>query len=209
MSDFEPANTSGRRIKVVRLLDEYGFDRVGDQMLRRWTAAGEERTSLRDLADYFNRELLRAAMAETGVQPLDGEIENTYRLLTDDDVTQADRTRTQRRLQREGLDVERLRTDFVTYQAIRTYLKEYRDASYASDDRDRTEVEQGNIQRLRGRILRVTDSKLDQLQRSNDIEPSEYRTFVEVNVLCENCGRQYGVDELLERGGCSCGDTGT
>jgi hypothetical protein len=209
MSNPGPADTSDRRLKVVRLIDEYGLDGVGDRMLRRWTATGKERASLRDLADDFNRELLGAAMAEAGVQSLDGEVENTYRLLTDDDVTQADRTRTQRRLERDGVDVERLQRDFVTYQAVRTYLREYRDASYAPDTRDRTEVERENIQRLRGRTLTVTDSKLDQLQQSGDIAPSEYRTFVEINVLCEDCGAQYGVDELLERGGCGCGDADT
>lgn len=205
MNDPGDPDSSGRRIKVVRLLDEYDLEGVGDRMEQLWTATGDERLSLRDLAEYFNRELLRTALAEAGAQPLDGEVENTYRLLTDDDVTDADRTRTKRRLEREGLDVDQLQRDFVTYQAIRTYLKEYRDASAPGDSRDRTTVEQENIQRLRGRVLTVTDSKLDQLGRNGDIELGDHRTFVDINVLCEDCGARYGIDELLDRGGCDCG----
>lgn len=209
MSDFEKTGTPGRRSKVVRLIDEYDLDGVGDQLERRWTAPGDDRMSLRVLADYFNRELLRSVMAEAGLQPLDGEVENTYRLLTDEGVTQADRTRAERRLEREGVDVETLRSDFVSYQAIRTYLKEYRDASYAADTRDRRTAERETAQRLRGRVLTVTDDGLDRLRRNGDIDLGEHRVFVEINVLCEDCGSQYGIEELLDRGGCDCGESGS
>jgi hypothetical protein len=37
---------------------------------------------------------------------------------------------------REGVDVEALLRDFVTYQVIRTYLKEHRQVESATDDRD-------------------------------------------------------------------------
>jgi hypothetical protein len=99
-----------------------------------------------------------------------------------------------------------LQRDFVTYQAIRTYLKDYRDATYKSDDRDRTVVEMENLQRLRGRTLTVTDSILDRLKRNTEFELGEFRVFAEIYVLCEDCGVQYNVEELLERGGCDCGE---
>jgi hypothetical protein len=206
MSDTERPDTAGRQIKVVRLLDEYGLDELGDQMEQRWTATGDERMSLRDLADYFNRELLRTALSEAGAQPLDGEIENIYRLLTADDLTDADGIRAQRRLEREGVDATQLQRDFVTYQAIRTYLKDHRDASYTANTRARTEAEQESIQRLRGRMLTVTDSKLEQLKQNDNLDLGEYRTLVDINVLCEDCDTQYGIDELLDRGGCNCND---
>lgn len=204
MSDAEESDTPGRRNKVARLLDEYDLPSLGDRLEQLWTAPTDERMSLRDLAELFNTELVRATLDDADTQPLDGEVENTYRLLTDDDVTGADRTRTKRRLEREGVDVERLQRDFVTYQAIRSYLTEYRDASYSADTRDRTESERENIQRLRGRLLSVTDSKLDQLEQNGHLTLGESRTFVDINVLCEDCGAQYGIDELLDRGGCDC-----
>lgn len=204
MSGSENSATSGRRIKVVRLLDEYDLQGLGARLEQLWTATGNDRMSLRDLAELFNIELLRAALADVDTQPLDGEIENTYRLLTDDAVTEADRTRTVRQLEREGVDVEQLERDFVTYQAIRTYLTEHRDASYTANTGDRTEVEQESIQRFRGRMLKVIESKLDQLARSEDLTLGEYRTLIDINVLCEDCGAQYGIDELLDRRGCDC-----
>ncbi|WP_255197787.1 rod-determining factor RdfA [Halorarius litoreus] len=201
MSDT--GESSGRRPKVVRLLDEYGLGSLGDELERRWTAEGDDRMSLRALADYFNKQLLATAMAEVGLQPLDGEVDNVYRLLTGD-VSGADRTRTERRLEREGVDVEGLRSDFLTYQAIRTYLKEYRGAEYATDDRERTVVEAENIGRLRGRTAVVVESKIDQLRDAGHLEIGDPQTFVEVRVLCADCGGQYEIDELLDRGHCDC-----
>lgn len=46
----------------------------------------EDRRSLLELAAYFNRAVLEAALEEEAVQVLDGEIKNIYRLLTDDNV---------------------------------------------------------------------------------------------------------------------------
>jgi hypothetical protein len=143
-------------------------------------------------------------MIDAEIQPLDGDVENVYRLLTDDDVSTADRTRAQRRLDREDVDVDQLQQEFVTYQAIRTYLREHRGASYSGETRDRTESEKEHIQRLRGRVQSVTNSKLAQLQRNGDIDLGSFRTLVEVNVLCEDCGTQYAVETLLDNGGCDC-----
>jgi hypothetical protein len=205
-SDGTDRTSSGRRTKVARLLEEYELEGLGAELERRWTADGDERMSLRDLADYFNAEVLEASMADAGMQPLSGEADNVYHLLTGEDVTSADRTRTRRRLEREGVDVDALLSDFVTYQAIRTYLKRDRGAEHTTDDRDRTIVEAENIQRLRGRTVTVTEGKLDQLRRSDEIVLGNARVFVDVNVLCEDCGAQYEVDELLDRGGCDCMD---
>jgi hypothetical protein len=55
---------------------------------------------------------------------LDGEIENTYWLLTNDEVSSAESIRVQRRLGRNGVDVDALENDFLTYQAIWSYLKD-------------------------------------------------------------------------------------
>lgn len=193
-----------RRGKVLRLIEEYGLDGMGDRLERRWTASGDERMSLRDLADEFNRELLQTSMKEAGMQPLDGNVENLYRLLTDDGVSGADRTRAERRLSREGVDVEKLSQEFVTYQAIRTYLTDHRGVSYTADTGSQSESEKERIQRLRGRVRTVTDSKLEQLRQNGDVDLGSFRTLVEVNVLCEDCGTQYDVETLLDEGCCDC-----
>lgn len=189
--------------KVARLIDEHDLTGLGAKLEDRWTATDDRRMSLRDLADYFNRELLAAVLADADAQPLDGEVENTYRVLTDDDVRSASRTRARRRLEREGVDIDDLESSFVTYQAVRSYLTDGRGAEYSPDgasvaDRRRT------IQQLQGRLQSVTESKLDSLA-GEEVTLGEFRTLVNVRVVCEDCGAQYEVSELLDRGGCDCG----
>lgn len=194
---------SGRRSKVARLIDEYDLDGLGEEMTRRWTAE-EDRWSLRDLADHFNQAVLKAAMEAEGGQLLDGEVENTYRLLTDEDVGEADRTRARRQLERDGIEVEDLVDDFVSYQAIRTFLTKHQGAEYTPDETDPLERETTNVQQLRGRVETVTEGKLEQLRDSGELTLGEFRTLVDVRAVCEGCNTQFDVVELLEKGGCNC-----
>ena len=200
------------RTKVGRLIESYdlGVD-YGAELEAAWTDDGTERKSLRDLAEEFNRQLLAAAMSEAGMSTLDGEVDNLFRLLTNDDVTAGARTDARRRLERNGVDVKQLQRDLVTYQAIRSYLQNERGATYeGASDEDRLERTADSIERLRSRLNSVCESNLDQLRETDRISLDEFRLFVSVDVLCEGCGSQYTVAELLERGGCDCaGDDGT
>jgi len=69
----------------VQLLAEYNLSGLGVELEQLWTAE-TDRQSLRELAAYSNQQLLQQRLEEAGVQILDGEVENIYRLLTDDDV---------------------------------------------------------------------------------------------------------------------------
>lgn len=203
--DDETAGNS-MNSKVARLIETYSLDpSVGDELEERWTAVGSERESLRTLADRFNKRLLEAAMTTAGLSTLDGEVSNAYRLLTADDVSSGDRTEVRARLSRGGIDLEQLERDFVTYQAIRSYLTSYRGVQYESrSDTDPIENTVETIQKLQSRLRSVSDTSLEQLRNTDRITVGEQRIIVDVNVLCEDCGTQYELVELLERGGCDC-----
>lgn len=202
-SDESGSTEGGRQSKVNRLIEKYDLTGLGEELEQLWTA-DEDRRSLRDLAAYFNQQLLSRALQEADVQPLDGELQNTYRLLTDDEVSSAETTRIKRRLERDGVDVGMLLSDFVTYQAIRTYLKDHRGAEYTPNETDPLKREQTNIQKLRGRIVSVTEGKLEQLRQSDQFTLGDFRTLADIQVVCEDCNTQFGVMELLDRGGCHC-----
>lgn len=117
-----------------------------------------------------------------------------------------EQTRTQRHLERAGLDVDALQEDFVTYQAVRTYLITERQAEY-HHDAPTPQDEAQNIQQLRGRTVTVTESKLAQLRKRDDLTIGEFRTLVDITVICEDCDQQYEVTNLLETGSCACEET--
>ena len=204
-SDERPFSGRGRRSKIARLIDEYDLEGLGAELEQQWTAE-EDRKSLRELARDFNWQLLEQALEKANVQYLDGEIENTYRLLTDDEVSSAESTRVKRRLERDGVDIDALENDFVSYQAIRSYLKDHRGAEYTPDETDPLEREATNVQKLCGRMATVTGGKLEQLRASDELTLGEFRTLADIRVVCEDCNTQFNVLNLLNRGGCNCTD---
>jgi len=191
--------------KVARLLSEYGLDGLGDELEVRWTGDGVERASLRDLADEFNERLLERALVDAGMSALDSDVSSTYRSLTDDDVSTGVRTDARTRLENNGIDVDELESDFVSYQAIRSYLTEYRDAEYRRlSDEEKIEKDLGSIQRLMTRTLSVTEERIEKLAQTGRIDADDFEVLLDVQVLCGECGRQYSVSEFLDGRGCDC-----
>ena len=193
--------------KVGRLIETYGLDGLDRELAERWTAPEGDRSSLRELADVFNRRLLAAALADAGVDTVDGEVENTYRLLTADDVSAGVRTEVRNRLERDAIDVDALETDFVSHQAIHTYLTTYREVELERAERspeERRENELETIRRLQSRTTAVTQDSVDRLARGEVLELGDADVFVDVRVFCEGCGGDFTVDELMRRGGCHC-----
>jgi len=191
--------------KVERVVRKYDLGDLGQELERRWTGEERERQSLRDLAHYFNRRVLESAMDEAGVVTLQGELENIYELLTEDDVTEGARTQARNRLEREEIDADDLQDDFVSHYAIHTYLRDYRDAEYESgDDRNQREKSVETIQRLTSRLNAVTRRNVENLRSTDRLEIGPVDVLADVQVVCQECGRQEDPIDLIERGGCRC-----
>lgn len=196
--------SGGRRLKVKRLVDEYDLQGLGSDLERRYTSEDDARSSLRDLVDHVNREILRTALEETETDLLPCEAANHYRLLTGEDVTSGQRTEVRARLEQAGVDVDALECDFVTYQAVRSYLQRIRGIDYEGPLTRTPSRDLDSVGRLRGRTAAVTESKLEQLRESGTVTLGRFRAIVDVIVVCEDCDRQFDVDDLVERGGCDC-----
>jgi hypothetical protein len=205
-SDGNTDRTLPSNSKLSRLIHEYELDTLGKQIEDRWLANSEDRYSLRELATYVNQQLLRTVMHDAGMDPLNGEVENTYRLLTSEDISTGTRTQARRRLRRAGVDIEQLDADFVSRQAVHTYLTNDRGVSYTTDESDRVAKEAVNIRRLKRRLTTMTDGKLEQLRDADHITLGEFNVLLDLRVLCEDCGTQYQVSELLEARACDCSE---
>lgn len=195
--------------KVRRVIDRYELSGLGDELAARWVGDGYDRESLRSLADRFNRRVLAAGMEAAGLTPLDGEVDNTYRLLTDDKVSAGMRTQVERRLERDGVDIEELRTDFVSHQAVHTYLTDDREIDPPGDDEsaaDRLERDRETIQRLQSRLEAVTENTLDRSAATDRLAVGEFSVLVDVQVVCSDCEKTYEIADLFEVGGCDCRD---
>lgn len=200
---------SSSKSKVASLIEEYDLHGLGDELVEFWTMDSDERKSLRELAIYFNKELLTKVLHQTTMETLDGEPSNYYRLLTDDSVSSGTRVQTENRLEQNGIDVDKLKADFVSRQAIHTYVSKERDAKYektANSDDERIENRLETIQRLKNRLVAVSNRILEELNNSNVISTGTTRVTVLIRVHCQDCEGQYPISELLTGGGCDCND---
>ncbi|WP_267643396.1 rod-determining factor RdfA [Haloarchaeobius amylolyticus] len=192
----EPTN------KVDRVIQKYDLGDVGDELERLWLGDGDEKRSVRDLADLFNKRILQSAIDASDVVTLGENIDHVYNALTGEE---SDQTLVRARLEQNGVDVEGVENDFVSHQTIYRYLKNHRDAEQPEpSDEERVEKAEQTIQRLRGRTTAVTERSLEGLQKNDAITLGSFNVLNDIQVLCEDCGRSYDVTDLLERGGCAC-----
>ena len=164
------ANTN---TKAGRLIEEYDRgEGYGDRFERLWTADDDRRESLRGLVDRFNRRLLRAAV--------DGEVDNLYRLLTDD-VSSGNRTEARGRLAESGLNAEQLERGFMTYQAIRSYLGDVCGAEFDHEANESIFRTNEVVARLRSRTRCVAAQNLERLIDADEVKMGEFNLLDNVD----------------------------
>lgn len=196
-----PCRTDGGkpRSKVARVIEAYGLDEIGDELERRWLATDDNGMSLRELADYFNQAVLETAIERSELSVLDVDVDRLYAQLTDDEVSGGVRTRVERRLERNGIDVESITGDFVTHQTIHTYLREYRDVEQPDPTPEqRRESATERIQKLQDRSAAVTKDAIEALQRAELVPEGDVDVVVDVQVIYTDSGEQFDVFELIE-----------
>lgn len=201
------SNTDANTYKVGRVLEQYELNTLKNKLPSLWLgeATETEPTSLRSLAKMINVALLNKAMEEAGKDPLEGEAENAYRLLTDDDVSAGIRTQQRNRLERIGVDTDKVKSDFVTHQAVYTYLTEGLGVSKKSGDgTDPVEKHRQRINRLRNRTVAVVENSLGDLVAKDHISLGSADVILDIQVYCDGCDAQFELSELLEDNSCNC-----
>jgi hypothetical protein len=190
--------------KIDRMAADYDLATEAERLGEYWTR-DDKRKSLRELAVHFNHQLLRAAMEQAGLNPLDGEVDNTYRLLTDDDVSQGMRTQARNRLQKQNIDIDQLQSDFVSYGTVRRHLKGCLGVERESlGDDDSAETGAQRIAALQNRTVAVTENTLSQLASAGELAAGDIDVFVDITVSCSACGVHAPVREYIEGNGCDC-----
>lgn len=202
----ESSSGPGPRGKVGRLIEEYDMEEVGEYVVGRWTSEDpDERLSLRALADEFNIRLLEVRLTEVDSAPVAGTVERYYKSLTDSEVSSGVRTEVRRTLEQAGIVVEELMDEFVTRQAIHTYLTKTRGVSPPTKDSSITSsAVRETINRLQERVRQVTASRLERLRSAGGVTLGEFRVLVDVQVYCGDCGTQKTLSNLLADGSCEC-----
>lgn len=203
-NDAADAGPDGCDCKVGRVIDEYDLAGVNRELRERRGGDGGDAASLRDLTDYFNKEVLRSAIRHAGRAPLDGEVENVYRLLTADEISSGSRTRARKRLEGDGVDLEAVERGFVSHPTIGSHLRNCLGVSRPAESPDRVATAEERIFKMQGRSEAVTLTTLERLADAGELVAGELTVLVDARVSCEDCGVHASVQEFIERGGCDC-----
>jgi hypothetical protein len=192
--------------KVGKVLEQYDLEHLDRGLKQRWTRDDGQSASIRELTRELNRELLRTALTNAGVTPIDGEAENLRRIFSDDSVSDNRRVEAKRRLARDGVPVDKLLDDFVSHQTIHNHLRNCQGVSRSEESgaEDRIGTARSTIFGLQSRTETVTEQTLAQLVDNDLLTPDSFDVVVDIQALCEECGRSHGIEQLLSKGSCDC-----
>jgi len=143
--------------KIGRVATEYNLADLDKKLVGYWTGDGDKQRSTRELATYVNHRLLETALTDANIPPKDGEVENMYRLLTSDDVTSGTRIETRNELERDGVSIEAVESDFVSHQTVYNHLTKCLEVSIKThSDEERLEQSEEKLGALQNRTAAVT-----------------------------------------------------
>ncbi len=195
------SNRSKPGCKVCRVSHDRALTDVDDRLLTLWQGDDGTRLGYRKLATWFNVRILRREMDQVGLTTLGKEAESTYERLRSDDP--AISTEVRRRLEMDGLDVDTLEDDFVSYGVIRTHLKECLGAEHEQPSSD---WETDAIAITKGHAESKFAEAVSSLITKGNLETqTEIEVSVNVMLECGNCQAQIPLDRALRRGYvCNC-----
>lgn len=195
---------AGPRSKIVRSIETYELAGLGEQLAAEWTS-DENRASLRELADRFNKAVLRAAIEPAGSTVQEEDIDRYYRALTDEQAGSGEEIRARRDLERAGVDVDTVQEDFVSHQAVHNFLQSEQGVTYDAET-DTVAARTETLRRLQGRVRAVAESAIVTLGNAGKVSVGDVTVYVDIRVYCADCGTERSIFELFERGGCECAE---
>lgn len=189
--------------KVSTLAREYGFDDVHEELIARWTGTRGEAESIRTLTDRFNRRLLRAEMRDADIELVEGQVENLYELLTDEDRLDAVRLQARSSLAGNGIAVDRLEDRFISHQTMYRHIRNCLDAEKERNTLT-VDKERDRVHSIQHRAENVVDDSITRLRDGGKLDIDEFEVLINFRITCEHCGTLHDITDLLDAGGCDC-----
>ena len=187
--------------KVCRVLDERNMKQYEDKLVDQWQTDGPDRKGYRQLAEWLNVTMLRREMDRAGLSTLGREAASKYERLEEAAPSVAEEVATD--LAAAGIDVDRLRTDFVSYGVVRTHLRDCLDLEYSVESGD---WEADAIEMARDYATEKVAAAAQSLHNKGELDAGALAVNVDVGLECESCHATVPADRAIRRGYiCECG----
>lgn len=194
--------------KIARVAGDYSLTNLDDELIDR---RSDQDASLRELAAYVNDRLISAVIttADVDIAADPAQVRSVIRdsPQTDTDLSVTERERIATILDRNEVDIDSLRKQFVSHETVRTHLNDHLEVD-TSHEPSASSIEdtRAMIASIRNRDTSIIERALYALRRDDQIESGPVETALTVQVTCSACGRTNSVDEFLDNRGCSCTD---
>lgn len=178
----------------------------------------QDGASLRNLADFVNREILRSAIHRAdgdllrdsehvfGALDEDNLVGAIYEALSGDDVPYNRDARVRTKLEQASVDIESVESSWVTHMTVRSHLRDCLDIDTSSSADITADQGVDTIQWAVARCRGVVEETLNRIRSAEGLHISEPEVDITVRIACIECGATYSPTELLEEGHCDCID---
>lgn len=202
---------SGPRKKIPALIEKYELDNVDKKMVAKWTHPDRDRRwTLKRIRSWFNQSILRAAMIQSGMNPVPGEVEYGYEYLRNDlendELNESDRQDFIDRLESNGVDTDEIMDDFISSNTtFLNYLSDSKGALHPSKSDDENQDDKGfsreamitRFQRMKARYEQVSDDAVNTLIKNNEFDDVEFETSVDFIVDLPETGESFYLEQIL------------
>lgn len=161
----------------------------------------DEGASLRELADEVNVRIVEAAIDATAAD-VAGDAASVYAALEDGPAER--RVAVEEQFTGVGIDVDDLRSDFVSYGTVRRHFKNCVGRDTGREGVDSVEEARHVLDHARDRCERVIEQTLNRLRRIGIVAAGPLSVRTSVRITCTNCERSYSVTDFLNRRQCHC-----
>lgn len=176
-----------------------GHDSVDEYLVTRWTGAdGRSADGYKSLTAWFNKRLLRRIYEANGRDTVSIHLEREYETITGDDDIQRDELAAD--LATDGLDIEALTDELVSWSTMRHHLKGCLDAEKDTDTAA-TDWQTNTVAMAKERAAEKARSVLSSLDSSGRLPDAERAEVdVQVKLSCPDCAVRIPFENAVERG---------
>ena len=185
--------------KVTRVAQEYHIRDVDEKLLQQ----RERGTSLRELAIFFNKQILSKAL-DRATQEVVGDTETIYEVLMDDDTDRARQAELRSKLTRYNVDIDDAQQDFISHQTVQNHLNDCRELNTGRESTLDLEGGRKTIEWAQARSEGIIEQTIERLRNAGEVADTQTEVTQSVRVACSACGQSYRIEKFLEQAGCGC-----
>lgn len=214
MSEPDGSTEREHTCKIDQTLAELDLTALNERLVSRWRGDSGDRLGVRKLAEYYNKQVLRAVLRQAGDQVRADQAEYLYQLFSadpeadDTDVTVSQQDEWRSTLSDAGVDIDSIRKDhWVSYTTVYSHLTQCLGETAPDTPSSRTVADDMDVmRRLATKSEKIAAAMVN---RQVDAEGDIYDRFEfdgDVRIRCDECGYKDTLMQFLSTDGCYCTD---